>query len=308
MDHKKFIFAYFDTPRNKDNAAFQGTEFSLLWKQMEIVERAIGLRPSFHDLSGITYLIQELNLPEHYRSHQSAYCKKVKSSPLFAECLRCKYVTNFLARKRKHGFSGCCHAGVWDFVFPAFLEGVFLGSIFLGSARNLGSTHKPLHRRSYSALPEAPDPKSANLEEIAKTISELINCCLRSHGISADFLRSTSRREGRSNTAPVHWLIQAVVSRVQERFAEPLSLSMLGKELKVRPQYLSRLFSETQGTSLTHFIHCVRVSRAKQLLLAGRFNVTEVATRVGFDDPSYFTRVFHKVEGRLPSEFLSAKV
>lgn len=286
---------------------FQGTEFPLLEKQMESVEGACGYAISFHDLCGITYFVRELNLPIKLRSHHSEYCAAVKGSPSGQECVRCKYVTNYLARKRKKAFTGICHAGVWDLIYPVFFEKVFLGSIFLGAARQRKHAKADSHTTQYNQLPAAPADIQP-LEQQARLVAEVIICCLRSHGISASFLHKLRKQRQKPDVEPMHWLVGETIKLIEAHFNEQLSLSSIGKELKVRPQYLCRLFSRQQGMSVTQFIHLIRVRRSKELLLTGQYNVTEVATRVGFDDPSYFTRVFHKLEGKSPSHFVSSHV
>ena len=47
----------------------------------------------------------------------------------------------------------------------------------------------------------------------------------------------------------------------------------------------------------------VRIDEAKRLLLGTSKTVSEIASLVGYQDPSYFTKVFKKVEGRTPTEF-----
>ena len=50
-----------------------------------------------------------------------------------------------------------------------------------------------------------------------------------------------------------------------------------------------------------------RIALAKELLCAGEFTVAEIASYIGFDDSSYFSRVFKAETGFTPSEFIAAE-
>lgn len=57
------------------------------------------------------------------------------------------------------------------------------------------------------------------------------------------------------------------------------------------------------GLSTSHFIRSIRLQRAKYLLVHTDFNITQVAFAVGFQDPSYFARVFHDSFNITPKKF-----
>jgi YesN/AraC family two-component response regulator len=46
------------------------------------------------------------------------------------------------------------------------------------------------------------------------------------------------------------------------------------------------------------------LKKAIQLLESENYSVSEVAYKVGFNDPSYFTRIFKKEYGKAPSEYV----
>jgi signal transduction histidine kinase/DNA-binding response OmpR family regulator len=61
------------------------------------------------------------------------------------------------------------------------------------------------------------------------------------------------------------------------------------------------------GMSATHFIRHIRLSEAKELLKNQDLNITEIAYRVGFSDPNYFTRCYGEEFGESPSETRNGK-
>jgi two-component system response regulator YesN len=73
--------------------------------------------------------------------------------------------------------------------------------------------------------------------------------------------------------------------------------------MAVSPYYLSRLFRKEMGISFSEYLKTVRVSIAKKLLKETAANVLEVCLEVGYQDPSYFSRVFKEKEGVNPSDY-----
>lgn len=57
------------------------------------------------------------------------------------------------------------------------------------------------------------------------------------------------------------------------------------------------------GLSTSHFIRSIKLQRAKYLLVQTDLNITQVAFAVGFQDPSYFTRVFNDSFHISPKKF-----
>lgn len=57
---------------------------------------------------------------------------------------------------------------------------------------------------------------------------------------------------------------------------------------------------------MTDTVARLRIERGAELLKAGNVSVKEAAARCGFTDPNYFAKVFRKVTGLSPSQYVSA--
>jgi DNA-binding response OmpR family regulator len=79
----------------------------------------------------------------------------------------------------------------------------------------------------------------------------------------------------------------------------------LAKELFVSRTQLHRKILSITGQAPGEFIRIFKLKRAAQLLLEGKFSVTQVAYEIGFSSPAQFTRAFTKQFNCLPSEFPS---
>ena len=62
--------------------------------------------------------------------------------------------------------------------------------------------------------------------------------------------------------------------------------------------YFARTFKAVTGKTFKDYLNGKRVEQAMILLRSGEVNITEVCFQVGFNDPSYFDRVFGRIRAR----------
>lgn len=67
-------------------------------------------------------------------------------------------------------------------------------------------------------------------------------------------------------------------------------------------------FKSLIGMTPVQYITKIRIDEAKYLLINSPLNITEISTIVGYDNPLYFSRVFHKVTGNTPSYFRNSSI
>lgn len=93
--------------------------------------------------------------------------------------------------------------------------------------------------------------------------------------------------------------IRRAVAIIDRRFFEPLTLEQLAQECGVSRFYLSREFKRQLGINFAGYLTRVRLMQAKQLLRFTDRTVGCIAQECGFNDASYFIRLFRKNEGGL---------
>jgi AraC-like DNA-binding protein len=102
-------------------------------------------------------------------------------------------------------------------------------------------------------------------------------------------------------------LAQDRVERVKRALARdlenPPSLTDLGREVGCSPFYLSRVFSEQTGLTISRYLRNLRLERASELLRTGECNVTEAAMAVGYSSLSHFSKAFAEMYGACPCVF-----
>ena len=95
-------------------------------------------------------------------------------------------------------------------------------------------------------------------------------------------------------------MVRKLLVYLQEHYKEKITIEDLAEKLHYSKSYLSHTFKEITHYSLISYINLLRCQNATSLLLDG-VSVSEAATESGFSEISYFTRVFKKTLGILPS-------
>jgi two-component system, response regulator YesN len=108
--------------------------------------------------------------------------------------------------------------------------------------------------------------------------------------------------ESRDSDVPAFF--RSITRYVEGRYSEPLSLASLSEAFRISSSYLSKLFRQHAGRSFGDFLQAIRIDAAKRLIrMSPDMPLKDVAERVGFNDPFYFSRVFKSVAGLPPSDY-----
>ena len=83
------------------------------------------------------------------------------------------------------------------------------------------------------------------------------------------------------------------------------SVSYLADKLHVSSRYLTDLLKVETGKTTQELIHITLINEAKNKLRSGDMSVSEVAYALGFENMSYFSRLFKKETGVLPTTYKS---
>ena len=82
-----------------------------------------------------------------------------------------------------------------------------------------------------------------------------------------------------------------------------LSLRLISESVHVSSGYFSQLFKQVTGESCTEYLTKTRIDTAKKLLKKTTLKTYEIAEKVGFNDPQYFSTCFKKTIGVSPTEY-----
>jgi AraC-like DNA-binding protein/ligand-binding sensor protein len=82
-----------------------------------------------------------------------------------------------------------------------------------------------------------------------------------------------------------------------------ITLEQAAAAVSLSAPYLSRLFNERLHISFTTYINRLRVEHSERLLVQTRLPLVEIAGIVGFEDQSYFSKVFKRITGTTPGQY-----
>lgn len=101
----------------------------------------------------------------------------------------------------------------------------------------------------------------------------------------------------------VSLMMSKVKGYLQNNYMYDVSLDSLGDILRISPSYLSSTFKKCFGVGFLDYLTELRVQAAKDLLADPLRSTAEVASLVGYESASYFTRAFKKKTGQTPTEY-----
>lgn len=101
-------------------------------------------------------------------------------------------------------------------------------------------------------------------------------------------------------------VVKKAVVYINEKFFEEMSLASLSKYFGVESSYFSKVFRQETGENLMLYIAGKRIEKAKEYMQDQAINLTEIAFMVGYDDYTYFNRVFRKMTGMSPRDYRSS--
>lgn len=131
--------------------------------------------------------------------------------------------------------------------------------------------------------------EAATADELSDTFRNLIK------RISADLVSSVY-----PGASP---LIARSLRYIKSNYTRKIRLTDISAELHVNPSYFSALFSQEMGMTFTDFILDLRISKAKDLLKNTNMDILDISGAAGFENQSYFTKIFRKRTGLTPRQY-----
>lgn len=155
----------------------------------------------------------------------------------------------------------------------------------------------------------APIVPVRNLDEIIDRIEEIIAtyeanqapaCLLEASGIAWQLLtRMIADRFRPVRGQPV----ARAMAYLAKHFDEPIRAGELAATVGISRSRLMSLFKKTTGGGVLDYQKQLRMARARRLLDDGDASIADVARKVGYSDPYYFSRHFRRLTGMSPSDF-----
>lgn len=96
---------------------------------------------------------------------------------------------------------------------------------------------------------------------------------------------------------------------IEDNSEAPLTNEQISNRFGFSTAYLGRIFKEAYGLSMGEYLVQLKISQAKQIMKQHPdMLLKEIASKVGYPDPYYFSKVFKKKTGIWPSQYIKKKV
>lgn len=100
--------------------------------------------------------------------------------------------------------------------------------------------------------------------------------------------------------------VSEIMQYLSEHIGEKITLEDVMKEFSLNRNKLNELFIKETSMTCLNYLTRMRVNLAQIMLAETEIHISEIADRVGFEDPNYFVKVFKKHTGVTPSKYRSS--
>lgn len=98
-------------------------------------------------------------------------------------------------------------------------------------------------------------------------------------------------------------VIYKAVDYIKQHYNEKISLEEVASFVFLSPSYFSKVFKNEMNSNFSTYLNEYRIERSKKYLLNESINLVDISDMVGFEDQSYYSKVFKKVVGVTPGKY-----
>lgn len=155
--------------------------------------------------------------------------------------------------------------------------------------------------------------ESPNIPELLLVLRQIERCRIEGAGTPLYFqgkvneavaivLANAKEKKGVSQK-PNREELMVLEKYLRENYQKDLSLETLSKISCMSVSKLKYSFKETYGVNISEYIRSIRIEKAKELLITGRYPISNIASMVGYKTQGALSKVFKENTGFCPKDF-----
>ena len=233
------------------------------------------------------------NLPIRQKFHTAQVCQAEKASTAgYAACVRCRNAVLKMAVRHKRSFGGCCVKGIYEYCRPVLYNGevacvVFIGNILPQEAERQLALRQRLGDELVNTLES--DFSEDRCVQVADLLETYILHLLQSYRGSED--------------ATYDPLLENIKGYIGDNLRYGFFMPELAEVFNYNEKYIGRYFKLKTGLTVREYCNMLKIKQSKRLLLDTEMCIADIATQVGYNNVTYFNRIFREATGLSPKEF-----
>lgn len=96
--------------------------------------------------------------------------------------------------------------------------------------------------------------------------------------------------------------VKSAINYINDHFKDDISIDDIAKKANLSRYYLCHIFKEITGQTVLSHLNYVRCNNAYELISSGKYTVSQSASLSGFNNLSYFSKIYRNIMGHLPSK------
>jgi len=263
------------------------------------VQTIFDLFSSIFDVKIIYYSPEGNIIKVGLNKPNSRYCQLIQNKLYgIQSCLSTDQQKREEAKYKGKTIQYSCHADLKEVLTPIYNDGYLLGFMGYGQFRQ----HNSISRRvlkawiqkyndpselteAYRALPYYTKEKA---QDILELFSVLVNHIVSQHMV----------------TAKGDFLLQKVLEYIHSNIEDPVSLNDISSYVGRSSSTLSHLFKNRLGMSFKEAMINTKLDKAEEYFrTCPHLKIREVAEKIGYSDPLYFSRIYKKYRLKTPSQY-----
>lgn len=222
-------------------------------------------------------------LPKQQVIHSKPFCDHMKSTPKgYRRCVACR--NRALNKTIEEGsFGGYCCNGVYEYCHPVVLENRTVAVIFIGNiVHHICAQMQPYADTFETAFDQQ------RCQNIANVMDDYICMLLREYP------------DKKTEFDP---LITNMLNFIEESLYYGVSVKQLAAAFNYNEKYIGKLFKKRAGKTVKEYVCQKRLEKSCKLLKTTAMTVTEISRCVGFNNVSYYNRMFKRTYALSPTEY-----
>lgn len=113
--------------------------------------------------------------------------------------------------------------------------------------------------------------------------------------------------EEKNDEESLHWVVVNLKNHIEKEFFKDINLKQLATLYDFNEKYLGRIFKTETGLTFHEYLNEIRLEKATEMLLNSEDSVVSISKKCGFNNVTYFNRIFLKKFEKTPLEFKNSK-